>query len=334
MDARTMVPGLLLLPALLVLPGAASAACEGGDLRNALPPETMREIRARISNAPFGKGVAFEAVRDDARLTFFGTVHTSSCLVSVPEEIGMRIREADLLFVEVTSELEAEFERHLGANPSAILDPEGPGLKARLTEREWGSLVEALSELGVPAEAADRMRPGFAAMMLQVPPCEMVAFASGDTLLDRRVETLARTAGVMVESLDSDFEEVLGLFLDGPEEAQIDMLRASLASGDAEDALMTAIATWRDEEPLMLREVSREHAALLMDAGKVAELFERVEDTLLIARNRRWLTRILDRARQVRSVVVAVGALHLPGEHGLLRRLEAAGFAIRRLDVF
>ena len=330
-----MVRAFLLVPPLLVLPFAAFSACEGEDLRNALPPETMREIHARISDAPFREGIAFEAVRDDARLTLFGTVHTSDPRVFVPEEIGARIRQADLLFVEVTSELEADVERHLNSNPSMILYPEGPGLKARLTEREWGSLVETLSELGVPAEAADRMRPGFVAMMLQVPSCEMAAFASGDTLLDRRVEMLGRTAGVMVESLDSDFEEVLALFLDGPDEAQLDLLRTSLVSGDAEDALMTAIRAWRDEEPLMIWEVSKEHAGLLEgNAGMAATLFGKVEDFLLIARNRRWLTRILDRARQARRLVVAVGALHLPGEHGLLRRLEAEGFAIRRLDVF
>ena len=330
-----MLPVRFLVLGLLVLPSAAFSACEGADLRAALPPETMREIRARIADVPFREGIAFEAVRDEVRLTLFGTVHTSNPLVSITEEIGTRIRQADILFVEMASELEAELQRHLVANPSMMFYPEGSGLKARLTEREWEALTGALSALGVPAESADRMRPGFVSMMLEVPPCEMAALAAGGAPLDRRVEMLARAAGVAVESLDVDFEKILAFFLDGSDEAQLEMLRMSLALGDVEDALATSIGAWRDEEPLVVWELVKEWSASLAgDREMAAARYRKLEDSLLTRRNRRWLARLLDRARQVRSSVVAVGVLHLPGERGLVRLLEAEGFAIRRLAVF
>lgn len=330
-----MLRALLLVPALLAVPCDALSACGGEDLRNALAPGTMREIRDRISAAPFREGIAFEAVRDDVRLTLFGTVHTSSPLVFIPEEIRTRIRRADILFVELTSEREADVEEHLASNPSMMFYPEGPGLEARLTEREWESLIGVLSDLGVPAATADRMRPGIVNMMLAVPPCEMAALASGGEMLDRRVETVGRAAGIAVESLDVDFEELLATLLGGSDELQLGMLRMSLALDGAEDALATGIDTWREEEPLVFWEVAKERAASLAEDAETAEaLLRRIEDSLLTRRNRGWLARLLDPAHRARNAVVAVGALHLPGEHGLVRMLESEGFAIRRLAVF
>ena len=322
--------------AFAIIPSFAFAACQGEDWRKTLPPETMQAIRAGIADVPFSKGIAFEAVRGNTRLTLFGTVHTTHPAVFVPDEVAARIRSADLVFVEMDSETESESQEYLAANPSMMFDLDGPGLSARLTAEEWEVLAEVFSGLGMPSEAADGLRPGFAAMMLEVAPCEMSAVASGVKMFDERVENVAREAGAAVAGLDENAELALAFFLDGSEEEQLELLRLSLMAGAADDdAVATGIGTWIDEEPLVAWHVFRERAASRIgDAEAVARLYRDLHDKLIVTRNEAWLARILSRSAEAQEVVIAVGAMHLPGDRGLLRLLEAEGFAVRRLAVF
>ncbi len=326
----------VLVLAFLTTPSFASAACLGKDQRDSIPAASMQEIRASIADVPFREGVAFEAVRGDVRLTLFGILAFSDPAVSVPEEIAVRIRTADVVLMEATEEGEKGLQQHLAANPSIMLYLDGPGLRSRLTAGEWEALSKSLSKLGIPPEAADRMRPWFVATMLEMPPCELAARASGATPLDKRIEALARNAGVAVEMLDEDLEQALAFFVDAPEEKQLDMLRMSLAAGGIadDDLVATAVGTWIDEEPMVMWEISRSRAASLIgDAEAVATLFREVHEFLIARRNSGWRAKILDRTRASRNIVIAVGALQLPGHQGLVRMLEAQGFTIRRLSV-
>ena len=322
--------------ALFAWPSLVDAACEGQDYRNVLPVEAMREIRASVEHVPYREGIAFEAVRGDRRLTLFGTVHTSHPAVFIPEEIAARIRAADLVLLEAPMEMQAEIERKMGEDPSIMFDFAGPGLRARLTAREQDILSEAFSAMGIDPDMGDKMRPWFAALMLEVPPCEMAALEQGAKLLDDRVEALAREAGVAVGGLDEDLEQALSFFVDAPEEKQLHMLRLSLAAGGVanDDLIATGVGGWVDEEFPVVWEVGRAHAvSLIGEAAAVDELYDLAYELLVVDRNRSWLTRILRRIEGVRTIVIAVGGLHLPGDQGLLRLLEAEGFAIRRLAV-
>ena len=299
----------------------------------------MQELRVGVADVPFREGIAFDAVRGQNRITLFGTVHSADSALFIPAEIAARIRAANLVFVETTAEIESEFHQHLNSAPSLIFDVDEPGLSARLTSEEWDQLREGLAVYGVDAKQADRMRPWFAVVMLEVPLCELAAADSGVDILDVRVETLARASGIAVAGLDEDYEKAFAFFLDASAKQELDMLRLSLAMGaakqsTAEDNFATAIAAWLDEEVLMYWEIARERAALLSgDRDAVETLSRRMHERLVVGRNRSWLATILNRARAAPNIVVAVGALHLPGEHGLVRLLEAEGFAIRRLAV-
>ena len=322
--------------ALLSWPSLVDAACEGQDYRNVLPVEAMQEIRASVEHVPYREGIAFEAVKGDRRLTLIGTVHTSHPAVFIPEEIAARIRAADLVLLEAPTEMQAEIKRKMRDDPSMMFDFAGPGLRARLTAREHDILSKAFSAMGIDPEMGDKIRPWFAALMLEVPPCEMTALEQGAKLLDDRVEALARETGVAVGGLDEDLEQVLSFFADAPEEKQLHMLRLSLAAGGAanDDLITTGVGGWIDEEFSVMWEVGRAHAvSLIGEADAVDEWYDLAYEHLIVDRNRSWLTRILRHIEGVRTIVIAVGGLHLPGDQGLLRLLEAEGFASRRLTV-
>ena len=320
---------------LLVLPAAASAACEGRDWRDELAPETMRKVRARASQVPFHEGIAFEAARGETRLTLFGTVHVHDPGIFVPDEVAARIEAADLLLVEVTSDVGAAFERRLTEDPSRLFDLGGPSLRSRLATHEWDSLRGALSVLGMDPNQGERLRPWFAALLLESAPCDMAARSGGARVLDERVEGLARDAGVSVDGLDEDPEQLLSFFADLTEEEQLDLLRLSLAAYAADGSnVVTFVGIWNDEETALLWEIARVRTvASSGDAAAVDAWLDRIHRNLLEERNRDWVARIEEWSAKARNIVVAVGALHLPGEDGLLRLLERKGFAIRRLFV-
>ena len=322
--------------ALLLFPSIASAVCEGQDLRETLAPETMRELHDRAAGVAFHEGIAFEALRGEKRLTLFGTVHVADPGVFVPEEIAVRIEGADLLLVELPSDVVADFERTLEANPTLLFDAEGPGLKGRLTADEWETLRDVFADLEIEPEMGDTIRPWLASLMLTASPCEMAAEAVGVRDLDERVEALARAAGVAVGGLDDDPENLLSFFSDSSEEEQLEQLRLSLATyALADDYVVTLVSAWNDEEIALMWELPRVFAVgLHADAASMDVWMDRFRETLVDARNRNWMTAILQRNREAQDVVVAVGALHLPGEYGLLRLLEREGYTIRRLRVF
>ena len=305
-------------------------------MRETLSPETMRELRARAAALEFHEGIAFEALRSDERLTLFGTIHVTDPGVFVPQEIAERVEEADLLLVEVPSGVMADFDRTLAANLASLFDFGGPGLKSRITAKEWEILGGAFSALNIEPDVGDGMWPWLVSLMLALPPCEMAATLAGGKTLDERVEALARSAGVAVGGLDEEPEELLSFFSGLSEDEQLDLLRSSLAFyALADDFVVTSVSAWNDEEIALVWELTRAYAAPLhADAASMDVWMHRIREILLGARNRNWMTTILERSREVQDVVLAVGAYHLPGEDGLLRLLEREGFAIRRLRVF
>ena len=324
---------IALAAALLLFPSMAFAACEGQDWRAELAPETMREIRARLAQVPFHRGVAFEAVRGESRLTLFGTVHVYDPGAHVPDDIAARIRSADLVLLEATPEAMISFRRALAEDYSLSFDVSGPGLRSRLTPREWAVLLRALLFRGIEAEVVERMRPWFAAAMLEQAPCDTAARAKGGKILDERVEALADEAGVPVRGLDEDAARLLNYFSGLPEDEQLDLLRLTLASYVSDGSqIVTLVRSWQDGEVAAGWEAAHARAAALSgDGTAVKKWFDRLHEVLVAARNRDWMRRLLEWSDAVPHIVVAVGAMHLPGEDGLLRLLERRGYAIRRL---
>ncbi len=324
---------IALVAALLVFPSLAFAACQGQDWRAQLAPETMQEIRARLAHVPFHRGIAFEAIRGESRLTLFGTVHVYDLGVHVPDDIAARIRSADLVLLEATPEVMTSFRRRLAEDYTLSFDVDGPSLRSRLTPREWAVLLRALLARGIEAEVTERMRPWFAAAMLEHSPCDIAARADGGKILDERVETLAREAGVAVSGLDEDAGRLLSYFSGLPDDEQLDLLRLTLASYAPDGSqVVTLVRSWQDGEVAVGWEAARARAAALAGDGEAVKAwFDRLHEVLVVARNRDWMEQLLEWSGATRQIVVAVGAMHLPGEQGLLRLLERRGFAVRRL---
>jgi len=120
--------------------------------------------------------------------------------------------------------------------------------------------------------------------------------------------------------------EQLDLFDSMPESDQVILLRDAvdnLSELDAMNAELLAVYKQRDIEGLLaLNEVSMQTG----DQRLAKDFQKRVIDD----RNHRMAERMQQYLQQGK-VFVAVGALHLPGEEGLLNLLEQQGYTVRRV---
>jgi len=114
--------------------------------------------------------------------------------------------------------------------------------------------------------------------------------------------------------------------LDGLSEAdQLVMLEETLAHlGELDDMYEQLVEAWLDRDLGEIRRLGQQELA-----GR-PETAERVFDSLIVRRNHRMAERIVPFLEKG-NVFVAVGALHLPGDDGILSLLEKRGFRVRAL---
>ena len=176
---------------------------------------------------------------------------------------------------------------------------------------------------------AAKFKPFWAAMMLGIGPCEASIGLSSDQGIDKRVGDYASSIGKDSRSLE-DFRTLLTLFDQFPQDEQLDMLRLMFSwSGNADDLSYTLRQRYFRQEVALIWEFSR-FISLEHGGPDAQEDFNVFEQQLLVNRNRDWMT-VLRAQTQGKQAFLAVGAAHLPGEHGVLYLLEQDGFEITRL---
>ncbi|MEL6679228.1 MAG: TraB/GumN family protein, partial [Pseudomonadota bacterium] len=249
---------------------------------------------------------------------------------SIPPVVSQRIAKADRVFREIVADDEARMETEMMSNPALVTLVDGPGLREQLTATEWSRLTELLTPLGLPEVAMDRMRPWLLSILIALPMCELLAVQEGGITLDRRVEMLANASGVPVGGLETA-EEALAAFLDLSEEDELQFLKASITyAGRSEDLFRTTRDFYLAEDIQKVWEFPFVYYDDALSDGQLKAMQETILNRLLRDRNLAWM-RTLVPALARGNAVVAVGALHLTGEIGLLRLLEDEGFTVRRL---
>ncbi len=326
----------LFAAATLALPAAAQD-CVGQNLFERMPPARLAELQAAAEGVPYRQGLFWRAEKGERRVTLLGTYHFADLRHGLAmDRFGPELDEAALLMVEAGPEEEARLTQAMAADPSLLVDPEGPTLPERFTDAEWKSLAAALEARGLPAVIASRLRPWYVAVMLGVSPCMMRLIEErGDPGgLDHLLVERAQAAGVPVRALEP-WDTVLTLFADMTPREEEDMIRAAMPAAEyADDYAVTLADTYFAGDSWLIWEFGRfdayDHSGLSRAA--VDEQMRLAQEKLMDRRNESWIEPIeqaaAEAAGQGKGVVIGFGALHLPGEHGVLRLLEERGWSI------
>lgn len=324
---------LLVALFLLFVPQLAAAACGGRDQIAALPEAERAALLARVEDAPFPRGNLWRAERDGQVIHLLGTMHIgNSRMAPMMARAEPLIEAAATVLVEVTPAEEARLQAAITADPSLAFLTAPPTLRDKLADDDWTIYAAEMAARGVPAFLASQYRPWLAFITLAVPAC-LIDNGTIPPGLDAQVIAHAQAHGVPVAGLEG-YEAAIEVFdaLD-PADA-FDILRVGLRTAEqSEDQHATLLEAYFAGEHRLLWEFSRSWlppaAAELFPPDRLARLFDELEESLLIRRNRAWLPIILDTPG---PLLVAVGAAHLSGREGLLDLLDRAGFALQRLD--
>lgn len=350
--ATTRLAAWLLALALLLLAapqmavagqGDAAPLCTGRDLMAALSDADRAQIARAVAATPYATGTRFRATRGDAGIEIVGTYHFPDPR-HAPMVAALRplIAGAGALLVEVGPEGEARLARALAEDPSLMVDASGPTLPERLPPEQWQALGQAMEARGIPAIMVSRMRPWYVATVLGLSPCMIdAARARGSDLasggLDHQLIAAAEDAGTEVLALEP-WDTVFAIFAGLTPEEELDMIRAALPAAQlADDYAATTLEAYFRGDIWAIWEFGRLDA--LASSGLAPAAVERqlqlAEERLMTARNRNWIAPLTEAATGAaqagRHVVAAFGALHLPGETGVLRLLERDGWTIERV---
>ncbi|KIC18837.1 TraB/GumN family protein [Leisingera sp. ANG-Vp] len=321
---------LFLTSFFLLLPTSLWAACTGIDQRLAMPAEDRTRIEAQVAATPFSEGNHWIARRGSRTLHVVGTMHISDPrLDAITTALAPVIAEADLLLLEGTKQEEAEMLAAIGRDPSLTLITEGPSLIDRLPPQEWESLAQKARANGVAPWMAAKMRPWFLAVSMAVPPC-LRMLPDSTNGLDSRLEQAAEDAGTETRALEGPMT-LFEVFNSEPLEEQVRQLRAYLALlGGEQDAFYTMVEAYFDEQSQTYFTIYEQDflQSDVLPAGETRRIWQESMEAMLDNRNLAWIPVI--EAAQGDLIVVAAGALHLPGENGVLNLLQQQGYTLER----
>jgi len=245
----------------------------------------------------------------------FGTMHSDAPdVVELAAPVQQAFEQAHAVTLEVTLDTQS-----LRVLSTALLIGDGGRLDVLVGADLYRRAVEAMAGHGIPDAMLARMKPWAVAVTLMTPP------ARGGLVLDHVLYQRALADGKPVHGLES-VDEQLGLFDAMPLQEQIALLRETLDNLDQIQRMLDDVRqAWLQRDLARLVEIN---AATLRDSDPqfAASFNQRV----IVDRNHRMAERMESQLREG-GYFIAVGALHLPGEQGLLQLLERRGYRLTRV---
>ena len=163
-----------------------------------------------------------------------------------------------------------------------------------------------------------RMKPWAAAVMIQEPP------NTGDGVaLDMKLENFAKSRGIAVYGLETA-ESQVKIFEDVPLDKQIQFFKDTVDNyAQIESDNKELLQIYLNQDLKKLQELGDKSFDTI--SGK--QFADQLKLELVDKRNRKMVAAMVDKLDQGGSFI-AIGALHLTGNEGILRQLEDRGYYI------
>lgn len=324
---------LLLVLASLSPARAEAPACHGANLLDEMKvenPSLYRQVVAEGDKVANGKGIFWKIEKDGIAPSYLlGTMHVSDPRVLKMPAGAADAQAASNTIVIESDEILDEKKAMAGilTKPELTMFTDGSSIETLLPKEDVALLEAGLKNRGIPLAAVSRMKPWMLMAFVSLPACEMARKAVNPDFLDKRIALDAVAAGKPVKGLET-FVEQLSAMAAIPVGFHLKSLVETISLGPKMDDIfetMTELYLSGDiglTIPL-LKTVAPEGDD---DAG-----YAEFENLVVTKRNHV----MAERAAPILAeggAFIAVGALHLPGEEGLVELLRKQGFAVTRAD--
>ena len=246
----------------------------------------------------------------------FGTMHSEDPgVIKLAPAVERAFTGSRQVILEVKLDPDA-----LVAGSTAMLMTDGRRLSQIVGNPLFERTVTALQSRGIPEPVAEIMKPWAAATALSMP-----APVTGQ-VLDAVLYQRAQQAGKPIHGLETVAEQ-LAVFDGLPLDDQVALLRDAVEQFADSDAMQAELlADYKRQDLAAMMAVNE--AAMASGDQHLAREFQR---RLIVDRNQRMAERMEPWLKQG-GAFIAVGALHLPGEQGLIRLLRQRGYSVRVVD--
>jgi len=241
-----------------------------------------------------------------------GTMHSEDPRVTaLMTQLTPLIAQVDLVAVEMVPDVVTM----LAVGAASVL-PAGQDLRALLGMERFGRMAAVAKDRGIPLAALERLKPWAAAVMLGMPDYDTGRFLDMD---------------IYLQALD-DGREVIGLETAAEQLAVFEQMPAALQLQLLDEMVKNA-----DQLPTQLEELT---GAYLSGDLQRLDTLARSQYHDMSPQIRTWFDESLLRRRNLRMIerasallseraaLLAVGAMHLGGEDGLIEGLRRRGFHV------
>jgi uncharacterized protein YbaP (TraB family) len=248
------------------------------------------------------RGLLWEITQPDVPASYlFGTIHSEDPeVLQLAAPVQKAFDASQAVVLEVLLDMSA-----MMSSSAAMLIMDGRSLKAAMQVR------------GMPEMMTERMQPWAVAVTLSMPTPET------GQVLDMVLYQNALQAGKQLHGLET-IREQLDVFATMPLADQVMMLKDAVENYQEMDALYAQLlSAWKQRDLARLVVISED--ALATGDQRFSDDFQQ---RLIVQRNHLMVERMQPYLKGGKAFV-AVGALHLPGEEGLLNLLEQQGYTVR-----
>lgn len=324
----------LLMTLLLCLTAAtAQARCTGSNMRDRLTPQYQERLKTEVARVPFAYGNHWVATKGSRRIHVIGTQHSGDRRMNaMMRRLKPVIASADAVLMEVTSFQSDTLASKLKQNPSLVFLKNSQSLAKMMSAADWQALQASARQIGLSSQETDRLQPWVLSIYLGRSGCGgrgILSYAG----LDDRIERLAIRNRVALGSLE-DVTDGFRALSAQPMRDQLRLLQLDLASEMNFDDLMVTLSDSYFNGSLAEGRIIQEwvmYRDIDIPRKEVTRLLRQFDALILDRRNRAWIP-VIQRTKGD-TLVVAVGAAHLPGRAGLLNLLKTRGYTLKRADI-
>lgn len=333
---HVLLAALLIATLVSVSPASAAdaGACTGRNVLDDLKisdPARYEQVVREGDAVPNGKGIFWKIEKPGMKPSWLlGSMHvTDPRVLQLPPRTQAAHDAADTIIIESDEILdEKKASAALMTKPDLMMFTDGTTVEKLLSPEDYARLEEGLKQRGIPLAAVSRMRPWMIASAVALPACEMERKAKGVQFLDQKIATDALAKGKQVKGLET-LAEQLQAMADLPTEFHMKSLIQTLELGEKmNDVVQTMTDLYLSGDIGMTMPMLK---TVSPDSKDDTNDYAAFEQRIILDRNKIMAERgapILANG----NAFMTVGALHLPGEAGVIELLRKQGFTVTAVN--
>lgn len=318
------------LSVLLISSPAAKAAdivCTGRNLLETMEPAIRATIDNEAAKTINGTARLWKIEKSGTKPSYlFGTMHISDPrVVNLTPEAQMAFDASDTIVIETTEVLDqTKAATALLARPDLMMFTDTTTLTSLVDPKDLPALEKGLAARGMPLAAMNKMKPWMISGVLAVPACETARIKAGAQILDIKLGKDAEMSAKKIAGLETiieQFEAMASL----PMKSHIEGLVEAASMGDMTTNVMETMIVLYTKGQIgsimpFVKHVAPSGAESLESSGEFEEIMINARNTTMATRAEALLAK--------GNAFIAVGAMHLPGEKGLVEKFRNVGYTV------